>query len=135
MRASRRLGSPRGFTLIELMIVMAIITILAAIGLTLYGNSVQTARESTLRADLHEMREAIDKYYADKGHYPQALGSLVQDKYLRAIPVDPITKSAETWQTTIAEPEPGNPSSEPGIYDVKSGAEGTGLDGTPYSEW
>jgi general secretion pathway protein G len=124
-----------GFTLIELMIVMAIITILAAIGLAVYGNSVQSAREATLRTNLHGLREAIDQYYADKNHYPPSLDSLVEDKYIREIPVDPITRSSDTWQTTLAEPEPGNPSAESGIYDVKSGAEGTGLDGTPYSEW
>jgi general secretion pathway protein G len=124
-----------GFTLIELMIVMAIITILAAIGLAVYGNSVQSAKEATLREDLFRMRDAIDQYYADKNHYPTSLDALVEDKYIRQVPVDPITKSADTWQTTLSEPEPGNPSAEPGIYNVKSGAEGTGLDGTPYSEW
>ena len=124
-----------GFTLIELMIVMVIITILAGIGLAVYGNSVQSAKEATLRTDLHGMREAIDQYYADKNHYPPSLQSLVEDKYIREIPVDPFTKSADTWQTTLADPEPGNPSAEPGIYNVRSGAEGTALDGTSYSEW
>jgi general secretion pathway protein G len=125
----------RGFTLIELMIVMVIITILAGIGLAVYGNSVQHAKEAVLLQDLHEMREAIDKYYADKNHYPSSLDSLVEDKYIREVPSDPFTKSKDTWQTTIADPEPGNPSAEPGIYNVKSGAEGTSLEGTPYSEW
>ena len=124
-----------GFTLIELMIVMVIITILAGIGLAVYGNSVQTAKEATLRHNLHGMREAIDQFYADKNHYPPSLESLVEDKYIREVPVDPITRSTETWQTTLADPEPGNPSAESGIYNVKSGAEGTALDGTPYSEW
>jgi general secretion pathway protein G len=124
-----------GFTLIELMIVMVIITILAGIGLAVYGNSVQSAKEATLQQDLHGMREAIDQYYADKNHYPPSLESLVEDKYIRAVPLDPITRSTETWQTTLADPEPGNPSAESGIYNVKSGAEGTALDGTPYSEW
>lgn len=124
-----------GFTLIELMIVMVIITILAGIGLAVYGNSVQSAKEATLRTDLHGLREAIDQYYADKNHYPPSLESLVEDKYIREVPVDPITKSPDTWQTTLAEPEPGNPTAEAGIYNVKSGAEGTALDGTPYSEW
>jgi len=124
-----------GFTLIELMIVMVIITILAGIGLAVYGNSVQSAKEATLREDLFRMREAIDQYHADKNRYPATRDALVEDKYLRQIPVDPITRSTETWQTTMADPEPGNPSAEPGIYNVKSGAEGTGLDGSPYSEW
>jgi general secretion pathway protein G len=125
----------QGFTLIELMIVMVIITILAGIGLAVYGNSVQSSKEAVLREDLFRMREAIDQYHADKNRYPPTLEALVEDKYLRMVPVDPITRSADTWQTTMADPEPGNPSAEPGIYNVKSGAEGTGLDGTPYSEW
>jgi general secretion pathway protein G len=124
-----------GFTLIELMIVMVIITILAGIGLAVYGNSVQAAKEATLREDLFRMREAIDQYYADKNRYPASLSSLVEDKYIRLVPVDPFTRSADSWQTTMSDPEPGNPSAEVGIYNVKSGAEGTGLDGTPYSEW
>ena len=125
----------QGFTLIELMIVMVIITILAGIGLAVYGNSVQSAKEATLREDLFQMRDAIDKYYADKNHYPASLDALVEEKYIRAVPDDPMTKSRDTWQTILADPEPGNPSAEPGIYNVKSGAEGTGLDGTPYTEW
>ena len=124
-----------GFTLIELMIVMVIITILAGIGLAVYGNSVKSAKEATLREDLFQMRDAIDKYYADKNHYPASLDALVEEKYIRAVPVDPMTKSRDTWQTILADPEPGNPSAEPGIYNVKSGAEGNGLDGTPYTEW
>jgi general secretion pathway protein G len=125
----------QGFTLIELMIVMVIITILAGIGLAVYGNSVQSAKEATLREDLFRMREAIDQYRADKNRYPATLEALVEDKYIRMVPKDPFTQSAETWQTTMADPEPGNPSAEPGIYDVKSGAEGTALDGKPYSEF
>lgn len=124
-----------GFTLIELMIVMVIITILAGIGLAVYGNSVQSAKEAALRDNLHGMREAIDQYYADKNKYPASLDALVEDHYIRAVPVDPFTKSSETWQTTMSDPEPGNPSAEPGVYNVKSGAEGTGLDGTPYSDY
>lgn len=125
----------QGFTLIELMIVMVIITILAGIGLAVYGNSVQSSKEAVLREDLFRMREAIDQYHADKNRYPPSLEALVEDKYIRQVPIDPITRSADTWQTTLSEPEPGNPSAEPGIYNVRSGAEGTGLDGSPYSEW
>ena len=75
-----------------------------------------------LRTDLFRMRDAIDQYYADKGKYPASLDALVSDGYLRKIPADPITQSADTWQTVPAEPDPGNPSAEPGIYNVKSGA-------------
>ena len=125
----------RGFTLIELLIVIALISILATMGVVQYRNSVQSAREATLRTDLFRMRDAIDQYYADKAKYPASLDALVSDGYMRAIPEDPITKSADTWQTVPAEPEPGNTSTEPGIYNVKSGAPGTGLDGTSYSDW
>jgi general secretion pathway protein G len=124
-----------GFTLIELMVVMTIIVTLAAIGLAMYGNSVKRAREATLKEDLFQMREAIDQYYADKGKYPASLDALVDGRYLRSIPVDPFTSSADTWQTIPAEPEPGNTSSEPGIYDVRSGSDATALDGTRYSDW
>ena len=81
------------------------------------------------------MRDAIDQYYADKNKYPSALQDLVSDGYLRAIPKDPITDSADTWQTVPAEPDPNNPAAEPGVYNVKSGAQETAMDGTSYSEW
>ena len=124
-----------GFTLIELLIVIALITILATMGVVQYRNSIQSSREAVLRTDLFRMRDAIDQYYADKGKYPSSLDTLVSDGYMRKIPEDPITRSADTWQTDPAEPDPSNPSSEPGIYNVKSGAEGTALDGSRYDEW
>ena len=130
-----RLRRARGFTLIELLIVIALISILATMGVVQYRNSVQSAKEATLRTDLFRMRDAIDQYYADKAKYPASLDALVSDGYMRAIPQDPITKSADTWQTVPAEPEPGNTSGDPGIYNIKSGAPGTGLDGTSYSDW
>jgi general secretion pathway protein G len=126
---------PRGFTLIEVMIVMVIIIILASIGLVTYGNSVTRAKEAALKEDLFRMRDAIDQYHADKNKYPPTLDALVEEKYLRAIPVDPFTNSAGTWQTTLSEPEPGNPSAELGVYDVKSGADQLSIDGRPYAEW
>jgi general secretion pathway protein G len=135
MAPNTKTGSGAGFTLIELMVVMSIIVILAAIGLTLYGNSVTRAKEATLKEDLFRMRDAIDQYYADKNRYPASLNELVSEKYLRAIPVDPFTQSAETWQTTFSEPDPSNPTAEPGISDVKSGSDQTGLDGTAYADW
>ena len=133
MNDSRRRAN--GFTLIELLIVIALISILATMGVVQYRNSVQSAKEATLRTDLFRMRDAIDQYYADKAKYPASLDALVSDGYMRAIPQDPITKSSDTWQTVPAEPEPGNTSTDPGIYNVKSGASGTGLDGTSYSDW
>ena len=132
---NRKKRSQKGFTLIELLIVITLITILATMGIVQYRNSIQSTREAILHTDLFRMRDAIDQYYADKAKYPASLDALVSDGYMRKIPEDPITKSAETWQTVPAEPDPGNPSSEPGIYNVKSGASGTGLDGTSYSDW
>ncbi len=133
--AGRRRNGQTGFTLIELMIVMVLIVILASIGLTVYGNSVTRAKEATLKEDLFRMRDAIDQYYADKNKYPPTLGALVEEKYMRAVPVDPFTNSSETWATTASEPEPGNPSAEPGVYDVKSGSDATALDGSRYADW
>src|SRR5262245_49961839 len=129
--------SPRtsGFTLMEMMIVMVLIVILAGIGLSVYGNSVQRAKEATLKEDLFRMRDAIDQFYADKNKYPGSLDDLVSEKYLRAVPVDPFTTTAETWQTTLSDPDPSNPSQETGISNVKSGSDQTGLDGTRYADW
>jgi general secretion pathway protein G len=131
---SRRLSSA-GFTLIELLIVLALISVLASMAVVQYRNGVQHTRESVLRTDLFRMRDAIDQYYADKNKYPASLDSLVSDGYMRRIPEDPMTKSADSWQTVPAEPDPANPTAEPGIYDVKSGAQGTALDGSSYSDW
>ena len=125
----------RGFTLVELLIVISLISILAAMGLVQYRNSVTAAREATLKTNLFRMRDAIDQYYADKGKYPSSLDSLVSDGYMRRIPEDPFTKSADSWTTVPAEPDPNNPSAEPGVYDVKSGAPGSALDGSTYSDW
>ena len=124
-----------GFTLVELLVVISMISILAAMGVVQYRNSVRRTEEATLKKDLFEMRDVIDQYYADKGKYPSSLDALVSDGYMRKIPVDPITKSTDSWQTVPAEADPGNPSAEPGIYNVKSGATGTSLDGSAYSDW
>ena len=129
-----KLRRESGFTLIELLIVITLITILATMGIVQYRNSIQSTKEAVLHTDLFRMRDAIDQYYADKGKYPSSLDSLVSDGYLRKIPEDPITKSADTWTTVPAEPDPNNPSAEPGIYDVKSGAQGTALDGRSYAD-
>lgn len=130
-----RWRSARGFTIIELMVVMTIIVTLATIGMVQYRQSVQFARESVLKDDLFKMRDAIDQYYADKNQYPPTLDDLVTAGYMRALPKDPITNSTTTWQTVPAEPDPNNPSIAPGIYDVKSGADQTALDGSHYSDW
>jgi general secretion pathway protein G len=125
----------RGFTLIELLVVISLIVLLASIGLVMYQNSVQRGREAVLKEDLFRMRDAIDQHYADKGKYPGSLEDLVSAGYLRKVPVDPMTQSTETWQTVPAEPDPANLTVEPGIYNVRSGAEGQALDGSKFSEW
>ena len=125
----------RGFTLVELLVVISMITILAAMGIVQYRNSVRRTQEAVLKKGLFEMRDVIDQYYADKGKYPSSLDSLVSDGYMRKIPIDPITNSADTWETVPAESDPANPSAEPGIYNVKSGAPGTSLDGSAYADW
>jgi general secretion pathway protein G len=134
-RARSAIARASGFTLVELLVVIALISILAAMGVVQYRNSIQTAKESVLHRDLFIMRDAIDQYYADKNKYPSSLDSLVSDGYMRKIPEDPVSKSADSWQTVPAEPDPSNPSAEPGIYDVKSGAQGQAQDGTAYSDW
>jgi general secretion pathway protein G len=130
-----RARGARGFTLIELMVVMTIIVTLATIAMVQYRQSVQLARESVLKDDLFKMRDAIDQYYADKNQYPPTLDDLVTAGYLRALPKDPITNSASSWQAVPAEPDPNNPSITPGIYDVKSGSELSAMDGSRYSDW
>ena len=130
-----RTAPDRGFTLVELLIVIGIISILSAMAVVQYRNSIQLAQESTLKTNLVRMRDAIDQYYADKGKYPASLDALVSDHYLRKVPEDPFTKSADTWQTVPAEADPANPSGEPGIYDVKSGAQGQAMDGSNFADW
>ena len=124
-----------GFTLIELLVVIAIIGLLATVAVGQYRSAIIKAREAVLKEDLYIMRTAIDQYFADKGYYPSDLQALVEDKYIRDVPVDPITKSADTWITEYAEWDDTDISTEPGIVDVRSGAEGYSLDGTNYSEW
>lgn len=120
----------RGFTLIELLVVMAIIATLLTIAVPRYYASLDRSKEAVLKENLYQMRDAIGKYYADKGKYPESLEALATDKYLRKVPLDPITESASTW---IAVP-PEDPQ-KTGVFDVKSGAQGKALDGTEFSTW
>ena len=120
----------RGFTLIELMVVMAIIGTLLAIVAPRYFGSMEQARETALKQDLAVMREAIGQFHGDLNRYPDNLNELVAKRYLKRIPVDPITERSDTW-LAVAHPD----SNVPGLYDVLSGAEGVSRDGTPYQAW
>ena len=130
-----RLRSAAGFTIIELMVVMSLIITLSTIAVVQYRHSVVYSKEAVLKEDLFRMNEAIDQYYADKNQYPAALDDLVSSGYLRAIPVDPITNSASTWESEPAPPDPNNPISVGGIYSVKSGSDATAMDGSKYADW
>jgi general secretion pathway protein G len=130
-----RVRGAHGFTLIELLVVISLIFTLSGIALVNYQSSVRRTREAVLKQDLFRMRDAIDQFYADKNKYPASLDELVTEKYLRSIPQDPFTSSKDSWQTVMSEPDPLNPTAQPGVYDVKSGSEETALDGTKYSEW
>ena len=123
-----------GWTLIEMLVVLSLILILSSMAMTTYHNSILNAKEATVRANLFMMRDAISQYYADKAKYPESLQTLVSERYIREVPKDQIANTTE-WQTEAAPSEPGSLSSASGIYDVKSTAQGTGLDGTPYSDW
>jgi general secretion pathway protein G len=119
-----------GFTLIELLVVMSIIAILVSIAAPRYFNSVEKSKEAVLKQDLSTMRDTIDKFYGDTGKYPDTLDDLVTKKYIRKLPVDPITDRADTW--VIVAPEDAEKGS---VFDLHSGAPGNGRDGTPYSAW
>jgi len=136
-RNARR--SQGGFTLIELIIVIALIGILSTLVIPNLRQTPTRAKEAVLKADLHTFRDVIDQYFADRGHYPEDLQDLVDHGYLRAIPQDPLTKSVGTWEliysSDVGQEDDISGRGKRGIYDVKSGASGTGLDGKPYSEW
>lgn len=130
-RALRVPAPSRGFTLMELMVVMAIIASLLTLALPRYFHSVDRSREAVLKQDLHIMRDAIDKFAADRGRYPATLEELAEQRYLRKIPADPMTDSTSTW-VTLAPPDGDG---QAGVYDVRSGASGKSLDGEDYESW
>jgi general secretion pathway protein G len=121
-----------GFTLIELLIVITIIGILITLAQPSYNRAVTAAKEATLKENLFILRDSIDQFYADNAKYPMALSDLAEKKYIRRVPKDPVTGSAETWVLVYFTDEQGQ---QQGIIDVKSGSEGIGLDGSQYNEW
>jgi general secretion pathway protein G len=127
--STRSRASIAGFTLIELLVVMAIIATLAAVAAPRYFQSLDKAKETALKADLKVMREAIGQFYEDNGKWPSALDELVKARYLREIPVDPITNEVDSWVPMRSS------AGAPGVMDVKSGAQGLARDGTKYEDW
>ncbi|MGE0406899.1 MAG: type II secretion system protein [Candidatus Korobacteraceae bacterium] len=125
----------RGFTIIELMVVISIMLILISVAAPIFSQSVIRARESVLRQNLFAMRVSIDQFAVDKGRAPQSLQDLVQEGYLREIPTDPMTSSSDTWEPVQEDYLLSIDQQQPGLTDVRSGAPGVGSNGTPYSEW
>ncbi|MBM3757533.1 MAG: type II secretion system protein [Acidobacteria bacterium] len=133
---ARRIRSgERGFTLVELMVAMAIVLVVLGIAVPQYNKAVLRAKESVLRQNLFSMRTVIDEYTYDKQKAPQQLEDLVKDGYLRQIPFDPIVGNNTSWKTIIEDGASSANQTEPGIFDVKSSSPKTSLEGTPYSEW
>ena len=125
----------RGFTLIELLVVVAIIGIITTVAVGQYHRSIDKAREAVLKEDLYILRQAINHYFADKTEWPPDLHALVEESYIRSIPVDPMTGSSDTWITEFASLDDRDISNSPGIGDVRSGASGVSVDGTSFSDW
>jgi general secretion pathway protein G len=136
LRSSGRRSANRGFTLLELMVVITVLLILATMSMPIFQLAIVHAREAVLKDDLYTMRKLIDEYTLDKQHPPSTLDDLVEAGYLRGgIPVDPFTGSNETWQTDVEEVPTSPSQTSSGIVDVHSGSDGTALDGTAYSSW
>ena len=129
----RGLAMRRGFTLIEVLLVLTLVALLAGLAAPVVTGGIQRARESTLKADLHTLRKAIDDYYADTGAYPRELDDLVAKRYLRRIPPDPVTEKRDTWVLVRAEQE--KPGQEAGFLDVRSGSDERATDGSYFKDW
>ena len=122
--------SKKGFTLVELLVVMAILAMLLTLATPKYFSSIERAKEATLKESLHTLRESIDKYYADNGKYPTTLDDLVERQYIRKLPIDPITEQSSSWVLTAPEPP-----LEGDVYDIHSGSNAIAKDGTKYADW
>jgi general secretion pathway protein G len=133
--AGRRKKRSIGYTLIEIVIVLTIISILVSIAVPIYQRTVQRSKESVLRNNLFSMRQVIDEYTYDKQKAPKTLDELVSTGYLRQVPVDPFTNTNRSWKIVMEDAITSVDQTEPGIYDVRSGSEKKGLDGTAYAEW
>ena len=129
--SARRLG----FTFVELMVVITIIVILISMAIPVYQKSIVRAKESVLKNNLFTLRTVIDNYTYDKQKAPQSLQDLVTEGYLREVPIDPMTGNNQSWRVIMEEASQSVSQTEPGIFDVRSGSDKTGLDGTPYSDW
>jgi general secretion pathway protein G len=130
MRPNQFSSLPKGFTLIELMVVLAVLAILASIVVPRYLDRVEDARETVLRQNLSGLRNTIDQFYRDKARYPNSLNELAQERYVREVPVDPVTQRTDTW---VIVPPPSGP--DKAVFDIKSGAAGSAKDGTQYATW
>jgi general secretion pathway protein G len=135
MTAAAPKRSAGGFTLIELMIVMAIIAVLMSVAIPIYNRSIVRSKESVLKNNLYTLRTVIDEYTYDKQKAPASLNDLVSEGYLRQVPVDPLTGTADSWKVIMEDATNTVNQSEPGIFDIRSGSDKTSLEGTPYSDW
>ena len=131
----QKLRRMRGFTFIELMVVLAIIVILITMAIPIYNRTIIRSREAVLKQNLFTLRTVIDNYTYDKMKAPQSLQDLVSEGYLRDVPMDPMTNSNQSWKTIMEDASQSVDQSQPGIFDVQSGSDKTGLDGTAYSDW
>ncbi|HTX36923.1 MAG TPA: prepilin-type N-terminal cleavage/methylation domain-containing protein [Bryobacteraceae bacterium] len=134
-RPAGRLRRLAGFTFVELMVVISIIVILISLAIPIYSKTIVRSKESVLKNNLFTLRSVIDNYTYDKQKAPQSLDDLVTAGYLREVPIDPMTGSSQTWKLIIEDASQSVSQSEPGIFDVRSGSDKMGLDGTPYSDW